>query len=377
VSAPGKATGLILAGGRGARLGGADKGLVLYQGRPLIEHVIERLRPQVDALLISANRNADRYSGYGVPVVRDAAPTGHAEFAGPLAGMLAALRNTTAEVVLVVPCDAPRLPTDLARRLDAARRSTGAPACYAHDGRRGQFVFALLSTTLRDALQTALASGERKVEHWFAQIGAAAVDFSDQPGAFANLNTATDLGESPAIPTATRVPVLGFAGFSGAGKTTLLAALLPLLVQRGVRVGAIKHAHHRFDIDQPGKDSYVLRKAGAHQMLIASSQRWALMSENETPAEPRLADLMDRLDASRLDLVIVEGFKHEKIPKLEVHRPALQHPLLANDDRFVVAVACDAVLNSNNPCPQLDLNNPVQIADFIQSWLQTQARPAP
>ncbi len=168
--------------------------------------------------------------------------------------------------------------------------------------------------------------------------------------------------------TGSVIPQLGFVGFSGAGKTTLLTAVLPLLVRRGIRVGMVKHAHHNFDIDHPGKDSYELRKAGATQMLIASSRRWALMSESTGDADPRLDDLVAQLDHSRLDLILVEGFKHERFAKIEVHRPALGHPLLLEYDDSIIAVACDAVITLTTLRPQLDLNNPTQIADFVESW---------
>ena len=164
----------------------------------------------------------------------------------------------------------------------------------------------------------------------------------------------------------TPLPLLGFAGFSGVGKTTLLSAVLPLLATQGVRVGMIKHAHHTFDIDHPGKDSYVLRKAGASQMLIASSQRWALMVENDDAMQdPELADLLARLDQSRLDLVLVEGFKHASIPKIEVHRGELGHPLLCTSDGNIIAIACNAATLVSTAITRLDIDQPEQVAAFI------------
>lgn len=163
-----------------------------------------------------------------------------------------------------------------------------------------------------------------------------------------------------------RKPVLGFAAFSGTGKTTLLTTLLPLLTGRGLRVGMVKHAHHNFDVDHPGKDSHSLRKAGAEQMLIASRRRWALMTETpEQEGDPLLDDLLTRLDQDALDLILVEGFKHVPFSKIELHRPALDKPLLCLEDETVIAVASDAPLPAAVTVPILDLNDPEAIAGFI------------
>jgi len=163
------------------------------------------------------------------------------------------------------------------------------------------------------------------------------------------------------------VPILGFCAWSGTGKTTLLRQLLPLLVARGMRVAVVKHAHHKFDIDHPGKDSYELRKAGACQMLISSRRRMALMTEFEAGRdEPTLSELLDRLELQHTDLVLVEGFKHERYPKIELHRPSLNKPLLFPDDPNVIAFASDVQIpEAGRHLPALDLNDPGQIADFI------------
>ena len=160
-------------------------------------------------------------------------------------------------------------------------------------------------------------------------------------------------------------PVLGFAAYSGTGKTSLLVKILPLLGNRGVRVGVIKHAHHTFDIDHEGKDSYELRKAGAKQMLIGSDRRWALMVETEKSTGNILNDFIRKLDHENLDLILVEGFKPEKIAKIELTRPALGNPFFYPEDRSVIAVATDAELPVKTTLPVLDLNNPQQIVDFI------------
>ncbi len=160
-------------------------------------------------------------------------------------------------------------------------------------------------------------------------------------------------------------PVLGFAAYSGTGKTTLLVRLIPLLYEMGIRVGVIKHAHHTFDIDHKGKDSYELRKAGASQMLIGSETRWAMIVETDTSKKNTLQDLILHLDHDKLDLVLVEGFKPEHIPKIELIRPSLGNPLFYPEDNSVIAVATDAELPAATTLPVLDLNNPEDIAEFI------------
>ncbi len=167
----------------------------------------------------------------------------------------------------------------------------------------------------------------------------------------------------------TQPPVLGFAAYSGSGKTTLLVQLIPLLVDRGVRVGVIKHSHHDFDIDQPGKDSYRLRKAGAQQMLIASPQRSALIEEHTDKHEPQLNELLEQLNREQLDLVLVEGFRHVAFAKIEVHRAATGKPLLHPDDASIIAVACDTTIDTH--LPRLALNQPQDIVEFILNFINS------
>lgn len=162
------------------------------------------------------------------------------------------------------------------------------------------------------------------------------------------------------------LPLLGFAAFSGTGKTTLLKKVIPLLKARGIRIGMIKHAHHDFDIDQAGKDSYELRKAGADQMLIASSKRWALMVETPGQTEADLDTLLKQLDLSQLDLVLVEGFKHLPFPKIELHRHTLDKPFLYPDDATIIALAIDDITKpAECRVPVLNINNPDEIVGFI------------
>jgi molybdopterin-guanine dinucleotide biosynthesis protein B len=154
--------------------------------------------------------------------------------------------------------------------------------------------------------------------------------------------------------------VIGFAGFSGAGKTTLITRLIPLLTARGLAVSTIKQARHDFDIDQPGKDSYEHRRAGAHEVLVASGNRWALMHELRGAQEPGLDDLVARL--APVDLVIVEGFKRTTPVKIEVHRPSTGKPLLYPNDSTIVAVASDVPVRLPPGMPNLALDDMAAIA---------------
>lgn len=179
---------------------------------------------------------------------------------------------------------------------------------------------------------------------------------------------------SPAFP----VPLCGFVAWSGTGKTTLLEKLIPELRRRGLRIALLKHAHHDFDIDKPGKDSFRLRKAGAEQVLIASRRRWALIHENaDEQPEPALFDLLAQLDTSCLDLVLVEGFKHEHYPKIELTRAALEKPLLHPHDPEIIAVACDDDRRTQlGSAPALlDINDIDGIADFIETRIISRQKP--
>jgi molybdopterin-guanine dinucleotide biosynthesis protein B len=159
--------------------------------------------------------------------------------------------------------------------------------------------------------------------------------------------------------------VFGFAAWSGSGKTTLIENMLPLLVARGLKVSVIKHAHHAFDVDQPGKDSFRHRRAGAGEVLICSRARWALMHELRREPEPELPRLLERL--TPCDLVLVEGFKRAPIPKIEIHRLAWAKPLLFPDDSHVVALATDAAIATR--LPTFGLEDYAGIAGFMLKHL--------
>jgi len=164
------------------------------------------------------------------------------------------------------------------------------------------------------------------------------------------------------------VPLLAIVAWSGTGKTTLLQQVIPLLKSRGIRTGLIKHTHHQMDIDTPGKDSYLLRKAGADQVIVASHQRWALMCE--TPDQPlNLVELAARMDSSTLDLVLVEGFKDEPVAKIALWRRGIKGEVSDLLDEHVIALVSDEKLATDYPL--LDITQPVSVADFIENWLKT------
>lgn len=387
-------TGLVLAGGRGQRLGGQDKGLVNLNGQPLINYAMAVLGEHVTEILVSANRNLAEYEALGIRVVRDAEP----DYPGPLAGLLAGLEAVTTPWLAVVPCDAPLLPHSLLPRLAAAIGD--ADVAVAHDGEHLHPVIALMRTELAGDLAQYLASGGHKVRDWYQRQRCVTVDFSDCPEAFANLNAEQDRCRIEARLIATgghqepitagvnysmnqaahrtslpgtlewpdTSPLLGIAAWSGTGKTTLLEQLLPKLRAQGLKVAVIKHAHHDFEIDTPGKDSHRLREAGAVPMLIASSARIAMMIETPDREEADLPALVAMVQPHQPDLILVEGFKSWPLPKLELHRPSLGKPLSAGSDSWVVAVASDTPLELPAEIERLDLNDVDALSEWVAAW---------
>ena len=178
-------TAVILAGGMARRMDGQDKGLIELNGRPMIEYIIESLKPQVDNILISANRNLAQYQRYGYPVVKDIM----GDYFGPLAGMASGLQACNSNRILTVPCDSPFIPPVLANRLNTAMIENQADISVANDGERVQPVFAMIRSTLLPSLLAYLDNGGRKIETWYAEHDMALADFSDWPNAFININT--------------------------------------------------------------------------------------------------------------------------------------------------------------------------------------------
>ncbi len=173
----------------------------------------------------------------------------------------------------------------------------------------------------------------------------------------------------PGCPIPFPIPVLGIAARSGTGKTSLIERLIPALVARGLQVATIKRSHHDFDIDRPGKDSDRMRRAGARQVLLASAHRSALITEGDRRTEPQLPALLLQLDPTALDLVLVEGFRRDPIPKLEVHRRALGQPLLCLEDPCVIAVVTDAPAEIPPGVLALPLEDAGRVAAFVVDWM--------
>lgn len=185
---PAEITAVILAGGRGRRMGGRDKGLVEINGVPLIEHALSAVAPQVGKVIINANRNSEEYRRYGIPVVSDTMT----DYQGPLAGFASTMAAAETPLILTIPCDSPLLPPDLVQRLVLALQSENAELAVAHDGERLQPVFALIRVELLPSLQQFLDRGERKIDLWYAEHRMARADFSDIPEIFLNINTPGD-----------------------------------------------------------------------------------------------------------------------------------------------------------------------------------------
>lgn len=354
---------VILAGGLARRMNGAEKGLQLLHNKPLISHILARLSPQIETVWLNINRSQAEFQHLfpHLPTYSDRIP----HFQGALSGMLTAFETISADYLLFVPCDSPYLPANLYQKLATALRINEAQIAYAHDGERPHPTFALLHRAVVPALQDYLDSGERRLFHFFRTQNSIAVDFSEQPQAFQNFNTLEDLHSAKPLPKAMPA-VLGITGYSGTGKTTLLEKLLPKLTACGLKVGLIKHSHHNVDVDKKGKDSYRLRAAGANPTMIVCDERWALMTETPVPQAVDFHQLIAKFEG--VDLVLVEGFKHEKMPKLQLHRQGIEKPLPELDE-WTIATATDYPLDRENG---LDINNLDQIAEFIRNWL-TQA----
>lgn len=371
--------GVLLAGGLSRRMGGGDKGLLLLDGRPLIQYAASRLRPQVGAMALNANGDPSRFALLGAPVIADAT----ADFPGPLAGVQAALRWIEAEAshpraVVTVPADSPFIPSDLVERLSAAL--AGAPearvAVAASRGRR-HHVIGLWRPEAAETIAAALACGERRAETMVDRLGAVTVPFPDLDAGgrsldpFFNVNTPEDLA---AAAGAVRFLgggggpfIVGVAGWKNSGKTTLVETLVTRLVGLGYAVSTVKHTHHDLDPDERGRDSGRHRAAGARETMVIAPTCWMLNGEVRDEADLGLAAALGRL--APVDVVLVEGFKSTPIPKIEVRRRGQGDgaPLAVQDVR-VIAVASDDETGEGLGAPgvpRFDLDDSAGLVDLI------------
>lgn len=353
-----KISAVILAGGLARRMNGVEKGLQLFNEKPLISHILARLSPQIEDIWLNINRSIPQYQQLFPTLSHyaDSLP----DFQGPLSGMLAGFEHVQSDYLLFVPCDTPFVPSNLLQKLHTALRINNAQIAYAHDGERSHPTFALIHRSVQAELQRYLASGERRLLWFFQTQKSVAVDFSEQKSAFTNVNTLEDLNRVSLFP----VKTLAITGYSGTGKTTLLEKLIPKLTACGIRVGLIKHSHHNVDVDKKGKDSYRLREAGANPTMIVCDERWVLMTETKQAVE--FSQIIAKFDPLAVDLVLVEGFKHELLPKIQLHRKEIEKPL-PELDKWTIATATDYPFEREN---RLDINDVDQIAEFIKGWIR-------
>ena len=360
---------VILAGGKGRRMGGKEKALIHLLDRPLLSYVLEKVSGKVAPIALNINSNFDSFQKFGYKIIKDPIK-GHL---GPLAGILASLnwaKEINQDWVLTLPCDTPFLPKNLVQSMVEAKNKTPEVDLVVAKSRGFNHpVIALWKSDINNKLQNALNEGVRKIDIFTAQLKIAYVDFDNIQNSdfdpFTNLNSPQDLIHAQQI-LGKLPPLFGLAGWSGSGKTTLSTKLIRNFTKIGINVGTLKHAHHKFDIDKPGKDSYNLRKAGAKPVIISSKERFALIQENDQNEEKSLFKMLEMFSKepiNKCDIIVVEGYKNENIPKLEVHRSIINKPFLFKNDKNIFAIASDNA--KVTAIPSLDLNNINSITNFL------------
>ena len=363
--------GILLAGGKSSRMGGGDKCLRPLGGRPILAHIIERLKPQVSDMIVNANGDIGRFAQFDLPVVEDSV----GGFAGPLAGVLAGLQwikkhRPDIAYGVTVATDTPFFPTDLVPRFLA--RPGNRPALLVARSAEGVHpVIGLWPVALADNIEDSLKRGLRKVGGFAERHGAIEVPFppvkigGEQIDPFFNINRPEDLAAAEALMTEhTTPPVFGVVGWKNSGKTTLMIGLIGQLTRRGFAVSVIKHAHAKFEIDHEGRDSYKMREAGACQVALSSPRRFALMRELGDSPEMAFAEILAY--AGKCDLVLVEGYKREAFPKIEIRRDgAASREKLQGSFPQIVAIASDRPKVEDDALPVFDLNDVKSIADFV------------
>ena len=365
---------VILAGGKGRRMGGKEKALVPLLDRPLLSYVLESISGQVAPIALNINTSLDKFNKFGYQIIEDPIK-GHL---GPLAGILASLNwahTLNHEWVLTLPCDTPFLPKNLVEEMIKVKSNDlSLDLVIARSKGYNHPVIALWKSELKSKLRIALEEGVRKIDLFTANLKIGYVDFDSRKNIqfdpFTNLNSPLDLIHAQQI-LGKLPPFFGLAGWSGSGKTTLCTKLIENFTKIGIKVGTLKHAHHKFELDKPGKDSFNLRKAGSRPMIISSKERFALIQENDESEEKSLFQMLEMFakdPIQKCDLIIVEGFKNEPIPKIEVYRKIIGKPELYKEDKNIFAIATDTKINSSIPI--LDLNKVNSISDYILKKFQ-------
>jgi len=360
---------VILAGGKGRRMGGKDKALIPLLDRPLLSYVLESISGHVAPIALNINTNLDKFSEFGYEIIEDPIK-GHL---GPLAGILASLNwasQLNQKWVMTLPCDTPFLPKNIVKEMIKLKnKELDVDLVVAQSKGYNHPVIALWKSDLNLKLEKALNEGIRKIDIFTSSLKVAYVDFdkinNDNFDPFTNLNSPLDLIKAQQI-LGKLPPFFGLAGWSGSGKTTLCTKLIENFTKIGITIGTLKHAHHKFELDKPGKDSFNLRKAGARPMIISSKERFAMIQENDEHDEKSLFQMIEMFSKDpiqKCDLIIVEGYKNEPIPKFEVYRPIIGKPELYKEDNNIFAIASD--INIESSIPTFDLNNINSISDFI------------
>jgi molybdopterin-guanine dinucleotide biosynthesis protein B/molybdopterin-guanine dinucleotide biosynthesis protein len=352
-------TGVILVGGKSRRMG-RDKALLEINGRTLFETTLAAFREALDTVILVGDR-PERFAGSAIPIYPDIYP------GSALGGLYTGLVRAETSHIFVSSCDLPYPSPAIIRRLVELAPANDVVVPETAAGYEP--LFAVYSQECREPIRRQLEDGNFCVYDFYPQVRTRVVTADELAGladldrCFLNLNTPEEfrriVPEEPLMP----VKVVSFVAKSGTGKTTLLEKVIVELKHRGYRVGAIKHDAHKFDIDHPGKDSHRLTAAGADTMLISSPEKLALVKKHAAP--PPIEELLATYFAD-VDIVITEGFKKSGLPKIEIYRKERSPTLLCRGeehDPTLVAVASDEPLDLD--VPVLDLNDAVQVADFV------------
>ena len=363
---PDSTIGVILAGGQATRMGGGDKCLLEVEGRPLLDIILDRLRPQVDAVILNANGDPARFAAWDLTVVPDSIDG----FAGPLAGVLAGMDRAAemgAREIVTVAGDTPYFPTFLAAALKSAAFTSGLPLSMAMtpDPERGLSrhpTFGLWPVALRDDLRAALDAGDPQ-GHRLDRPAWLRAGHLRHRWRRSLLQCQHARGPGPAEGE-DGMRIYGVVGWKDQGKTTLVERLVSHFSARGLRVSTVKHAHHAFDVDQEGRDSHRHRVAGATEVLLSSRRRFALMHELREEREWEVPDLLARM--TPVDLVLIEGYKEAAHRKIELYRRENDRGPVALSVPNVRAIAGDAAAHGLD-LPQFSPDDIEAIAAFIDA----------